>query len=151
MNAQIQEQSAFSEPTKTSSSNVIGLQVGTATRGDVVHYASFEAAKFPQPAGCVSISDHIARREEHPDRRALLAAARAELAEALYGGRETVATLRMKRGWSQQQLADAMGTSQPQVARIESGRLDPQLSTLRKLSNALACDMPTVIRALDNG
>jgi len=151
MNQMTQEHRGFSELTKTSLDRVLGLNTGTTTRPGVVHYFSFEAAEFPQPDGCVSIADHISAREKNPAKRAALEAARQELAGVLYGDKATIAALRMKKGWSQQRLADEMGTSQPQVARIESGRLDPQLSTLRKLSAALGCGMQEIIQALENG
>jgi ribosome-binding protein aMBF1 (putative translation factor) len=49
---------------------------------------------------------------------------------------------RSERGWSQRQLAEAAGMTQPQVARFESGDTDPRLSTIQKLYAALDIDMP---------
>jgi ribosome-binding protein aMBF1 (putative translation factor) len=36
-----------------------------------------------------------------------------------------LAALRLKRGWSQRTLADAIGVKQPHIARLESGHNDP--------------------------
>jgi transcriptional regulator with XRE-family HTH domain len=49
--------------------------------------------------------------------------------------REIVAA-RVRMGWTQEQLAERMGTKQPGVARIESGQISPSLKMLRKLAEA---------------
>lgn len=51
------------------------------------------------------------------------------LAEALIGARK-------RAGLTQQQLARKMGTTQPVVARLESGSTRPSLRTLERLANA---------------
>jgi ribosome-binding protein aMBF1 (putative translation factor) len=53
-----------------------------------------------------------------------------------------VITARAERGWSQRQLAEAAGMTQPQVARFESGDTDPRLSTVQRLYAALDIDSP---------
>ena len=45
--------------------------------------------------------------------------------------------LRLARGLTQAQLADALGTKQPAVARLESGSYRPSLATLVKISQVL--------------
>lgn len=42
---------------------------------------------------------------------------------------------------TQRQLAARAGVSQGNLALIEKGRFEPQLSTLRKLFDALYCDL----------
>lgn len=44
------------------------------------------------------------------------------------------------------QLAERLQTSQPQVAKIESGKVDPQYSTLVKLGAALDLDPNALFR-----
>ena len=44
---------------------------------------------------------------------------------------------RMDHGLTQQQLAQKIGTSYSQVSRIESGRHEASLSTLRRIAEAL--------------
>jgi transcriptional regulator with XRE-family HTH domain len=44
---------------------------------------------------------------------------------------------RRRRGLSQAEVAARMGTSQPAVARLESGRSDARVSTLERYANAL--------------
>ncbi len=44
---------------------------------------------------------------------------------------------RIKKGISQKDMAAKMGTQQPAIARFESGRYNPTLSFLKKVSEAL--------------
>jgi transcriptional regulator with XRE-family HTH domain len=48
-----------------------------------------------------------------------------------------VARLRIMRGLSQEQLAELVGTKQPSIARLESGKIEPRLSFLRRVVAAL--------------
>jgi len=50
---------------------------------------------------------------------------------------------------TQSELADAAGVSQPLIARIEGGDVDPRLSTLRRIVNALDEAEGEVVRATD--
>jgi ribosome-binding protein aMBF1 (putative translation factor) len=60
--------------------------------------------------------------------------------EALGPEYEVVKTIireRIKRGWSQTQLAEAIGSRQPVISRLEQGNGNPSLSTLQKIAKAL--------------
>ena len=48
-----------------------------------------------------------------------------------------VARLRIKRGLTQGQLAEFVGTHQSSIARLESGKTEPSLSFLRRVVQAL--------------
>ena len=48
-----------------------------------------------------------------------------------------VKRLREQRGLTQEQLAEKAGISRPYLARLETARQDPTLSTLEKLAKAL--------------
>jgi len=50
---------------------------------------------------------------------------------------------------TQSELAEAAGVSQPLIARIEGGDVDPRLSTLRRIVNALEAAEGEVVRAAD--
>jgi predicted transcriptional regulator len=50
---------------------------------------------------------------------------------------------------TQSELADAADVSQPLIARIEGGDVDPRLSTLRRIVNALQEAEGEIIRARD--
>ena len=50
---------------------------------------------------------------------------------------EEIRRLRLKAGLTQKELAERAGVSQSLIARIESGTVDPRLSTLKKILRAL--------------
>lgn len=50
---------------------------------------------------------------------------------------KTIINQRIKRGWSQTQLAEAIGSRQPVISRLEQGNGNPSLSTLQKVAEAL--------------
>jgi predicted transcriptional regulator len=52
-------------------------------------------------------------------------------------------------GLTQSELAEQAGVSQPLIARIEGGDVDPRLSTLRRIVNALGEAEGSVVRAED--
>lgn len=57
--------------------------------------------------------------------------------------------IRLQLGLTQEKLANATGLSQGLIARIESGKVDPRTSTLRKIINTLESAKQKVIRAED--
>lgn len=71
------------------------------------------------------------------------------MAETVLAGKPvTLRTLRLKKGMSQAQLAEVIGTQQPYIARIESGSADLRLETCRRLADALGIDLNTLNLAL---
>jgi len=54
--------------------------------------------------------------------------------------------LRLKRGLTQAQLAKIVGTKQSSIARLESGKIQPRLSFLRRVVKALDGDLELEIR-----
>jgi predicted transcriptional regulator len=48
-----------------------------------------------------------------------------------------IARLRIQRGLTQAQLAEMVGTKQPAIARIESGKSLPSLSFLKRIAEVL--------------
>lgn len=50
---------------------------------------------------------------------------------------KTIINQRIKRGWSQTQLAEAVGSHQPVISRLERGEGNPSLQTLHKIAKAL--------------
>ncbi len=55
-----------------------------------------------------------------------------------------IRALRAELYMTQAQLAKRAGVTQPHLARIEAGKVDPQLSTLRRIFSALFCDVLVV-------
>jgi len=52
-----------------------------------------------------------------------------------------IAEAREARGWTQEQLAQAVGTTQQTIQRWESGQTDPQVSRVTEISKALGITM----------
>ena len=50
---------------------------------------------------------------------------------------QTVIKKRLERGWSQTQLAEAIGSRQPVISRLERGDGNPSLRTLERIAKAL--------------
>ena len=50
---------------------------------------------------------------------------------------EIVRDARVERGWSQRRLADAIGTTNTAVSRLESGRHTPSVAMLTRLARVL--------------
>lgn len=63
---------------------------------------------------------------------------------------DTIKTMRLRRGWSQQELATMLGTSQSHVARIENkGDSHLWLKTCRKLCEVFEIDLNTLNTLLE--
>jgi len=60
-----------------------------------------------------------------------------------------IARLRILRGLTQEQLAELVGTRQPSIARLESGRSEPRLSFLRRVAEALDAQLEVRIIPLE--
>lgn len=60
-----------------------------------------------------------------------------EALEPEYEVVKTIISQRIKRGWSQTELAKAVGSRQPVISRLERGEGNPSLSTLQKIAKAL--------------
>lgn len=50
---------------------------------------------------------------------------------------KTIINERIKRGWSQTELADAIGSRQPVISRLERGDSNPSIQTLSRIAKAL--------------
>jgi ribosome-binding protein aMBF1 (putative translation factor) len=115
-----------------------------------IHWFDYSSKASEAASKHGKFSAFMERREKDPARAKGLAEARASIADALYpNDGVTLKTLRLKAGFTQIQLAAALETSQPHVARIESGRQEPNLSTLRKLAKALGVQLDELISAID--
>jgi DNA-binding transcriptional regulator YiaG len=96
------------------------------------------------------VGDYLAEQEKNPKRAAAIARARARAAavqEREAGS--SLATLRLKAGLSQTQLATAMGTQQPNVARWERNPGNIEFATMKKLAAALGLATEDVLRVLE--
>ena len=57
----------------------------------------------------------------------------------------TLRRLRVKRGMSQQALAEKSGLSREYVARLETGQHNPSLATLQKFAKALGVPVTALL------
>ncbi len=78
----------------------------------------------------------VGSAERNSVRRALIENARRKIVEQMPAETAGLAALRLKKGWSQQRLAQEIRTSQPHIARIEGGQ-DILMDTARRLAEAL--------------
>ena len=56
-----------------------------------------------------------------------------------------IRALREKKGLSQRQLAELVGTTQSANARLEGGRISPSLPTLDRIANALDAELTVTL------
>lgn len=105
-------------------------------------------------APTTSTKARIERLSRDPRKAAALARARARIGEYL----EDVAplelslvALRLRAGLSQTQLAERMGKQQSNVSRMEKDPGDMQLSTMKKLAEALGVQLSEIVDALERG
>ena len=125
------------------------VPAGPGTSADVVQWETyFRPQDIPIPDGFEDIDALVAEREANPVERIALEAARMRLAEKLKDIHSGLATLRLQQGWSQKQLAQAIGTSQSHIARIENGRDNVLLETANKLARALGVTLTEINDAL---
>ena len=101
-----------------------------------------------EPPGAVDIDDLLAELEASPKSARAVAKGRQWVAKTFYAARSSLAALRLQHGWSQAELARQVGTSQSYIGRLETGGIDPQLSTVRKIALVLDVPVAALVEAL---
>lgn len=104
----------------------------------------------PTPKKGRTLGDFVSEWSKDEEKQNLLSEAKVWAGQAfenLQGG-ETPKSLRLKAGLSQSQLAALMQTSQPHIARIESGRDSITFDTFCKLSECLKVDYSILVAAI---
>lgn len=113
---------------------------------------AFDLYTTPQPNVPVkhtAIGDLMSQWEKDGKRRTALSDARRWVADAFHSeDGDTVRTLRLRKGWSQSRLAEALSTSQSHIARIERGTENLAIETCRRLCKALEVDLNALDQAL---
>lgn len=128
---------AVSEATSKASQCIVFMIDDHATRG------------VETPPNHVAVRDMVAKWEKDDKRRKAIEEARGWVADTFYAeDGDTVRTLRLRKGWSQVQLAKELGTSQSHVARIERGTENLAIETCRRLCGVLGIDMNTLDQSL---
>lgn len=57
-----------------------------------------------------------------------------------------VKALRIKKGWTQQELADECGVSRPRISEIESGAFNPSVETVEVIASKLEVHISRLFR-----
>lgn len=126
----------------------------TATRIQAAELILLDFANsHPVPDCAHGLDDFLDRFDTHEDIAEHLPAARQEIARerATGGSPVTISTLRLQKGMSQMQLAEAIGTSQSMLSLIETRRQKPGEETIRALARELNVSFDALMDALDNG
>ena len=58
---------------------------------------------------------------------------------------ESIKSARKHRGWTQEQLANAIGVKRSVISKYESGSISPSMDTLRSIANALGVSTISLI------
>ena len=64
---------------------------------------------------------------------------------------ETIEQMRLQKGWTQGDLAEAVGSSQSAIHRIEKGGQNVSLEMIKKLSNALGTQILSINDSASQG
>ena len=142
---------ASSRPTKTYNQTVgVAAEVASDAQSCVVFsIETHPKLQIQVPTKHRRMAEITKGWEKDATRRSAMAVARQWAAAELHGGDgDTVRTLRMRKGWSQTQLAESIGTSQSHVARIERGDQNLAIQTCRRLADMLGIDMNAMDSAL---
>jgi transcriptional regulator with XRE-family HTH domain len=62
---------------------------------------------------------------------------------------ERIRAVRKERGWTQKQLSERCGIAEPTIRSYESGRLNPKVETLQKITDALEYPLARMMQ-MDN-
>jgi DNA-binding XRE family transcriptional regulator len=121
----------------------------TTRPAQIIPFTAPAPAEAPIPPGYKTIDEIVAKFERDPAMQEELLNARRWVADTVLAGKPvTMRTLRLRKGLSQAQLAEAIGTQQPHVARIEGGQADLRLETCRRIAEVLGVDLNTLDQAL---
>ena len=147
-------QTESSPTTSTNSANWTKDKAGVVESDGSITYSSNHSwveQEYDFNADCTDLDTYVRKSiQNDPSLEQLLREARMELAGeiASTAGRVNLATLRMQKGLSQAELATAIGSKQPHIARIEAGQ-GVVHETMKKLAQALDVDMNTLSQVLD--
>ncbi|MDP2811518.1 MAG: helix-turn-helix transcriptional regulator [Rhodocyclaceae bacterium] len=122
----------------------------TGTAEGRVFYAEFFVPPKPLTLrGAIDIDDLVTELEQSPEAAESIAKGRQWVAKTFYKSESpSIAQLRLQKGWSQAELARRAGTSQPHIARLELGTVDPQVSTVKKLAKVLGVSVAIIVQAI---
>lgn len=145
---------ASSPLTKTSEKPVpvhgaVAEATSKASQCVVFRFDDHATRKVGTPPNHVVARDMVITWEKDEKRRKAIEEARSWVADTFHAeDGDTVRTLRLRKGWSQTQLAKELSTSQSHIARIERGTENLVIGTCRRLCGVLGIDMNALDQAL---
>jgi len=111
----------------------------------------YEFSVPPKPldlSGAIDIDALVAEFESlSPQNSEAITKGRQWVADTFYVD-TSIAKLRLERGLSQAELARQARTSQSYIARLEQGKVDPQISTVQKIAAVLGVSIEVFVQAL---
>ncbi|MHB1092003.1 helix-turn-helix domain-containing protein [Thiobacillus sp.] len=132
-------------------SSMIGGTSSVATAAPLaeVVYREFGPTRPLPIANTTSLQSLIDEFESEPEFASHLAEARRDLATTLYADEaNTLTALRLSAGMSQAKLAAGADTTQPYIARIERGQVDPGTEMIERIAQALGASPDCVFLAI---
>jgi DNA-binding XRE family transcriptional regulator len=124
-------------------------RVASAALCAEVVYREFGPTRPLPIANTGSLQSLIDEFEGDPEFTSQMDSARRDLAESFYADEaSTLTVLRLRAGMSQAKLAEGANTTQPYIARIERGQLDPGTEMIDRLALALGQSPDRVFLAI---
>ena len=123
------------------------LVTDTATAPWRIHEVALDSLPQVIP-DAIDIDDLVAEFEATPQGAKAVAKGRQWVAKNFYANHTSLAQLRLQCGWSQAELARRAKTSQSYIGRLETGNVDPKLSTVHRIALALGVPLATLAEAL---
>lgn len=127
----------------------------TVTRRDFISFKKSEptAGAVNPIADAASDSDDVVAMLKSMGLDAEVQYAEHELASEMekQAGAPTLKSLRLHKGLSQKALAEALGTVQPRISRLEAGIEEMGLSFASRLADVLDVDVNTIVLAVSAG
>lgn len=129
-----------------------GIEDVAASTTAKVYFFRSSAPDSTIPNGFKSLDEVVKKHEQIPSRAAAMARARKKIAGLLSDDSDliTLAELRLRAGFSQAKLAEALGNSQPSYSLIELGRHDIMFATFEKLAGLLSVSRDELAKAIKN-
>lgn len=104
------------------------------------------------PEGTSDLISFLDEFDDHPDVAGHMVDARRDIGKALEAMEgSTLRALRLAKGMSQDDFAQAIKTSQAAISAIENRSRKPGEETLREMARTLEVDFNTLMEALSNG
>lgn len=97
-------------------------------------YHNFKSTPVNIPVKSISLDDLLDTYNQDGEFKELFKQANIEIANEFYKDENSLRKLRLLKGLTQNELAEALNTSQAQIAKIESGKNEVLSGTVLKMS-----------------